>query len=320
VRALWLEGGELSLREDLPRPEPVAGEVRVAVRLAGICGTDLALARGYMGYAGIPGHEFVGVALEGALEGRRVVGEINAACGVCAPCGSGQPRHCSGRTVLGILGRGGAHAEVLSLPGENLHQVPDGVSDEQAVFVEPLAAAFEILEQVSVSGNTSVLVMGDGKLGLLCAQVLALRSSDVALAGRHGERVGMCAGVRSVGTAEQARASGEGWEVVVEATGDPSVIGIALACVRPLGTLVLKTTAEAGVPLDLAPLVVNEVTMVGSRCGPFEPALAALADNQIQVETLIETVESLQEGVSAYERARRSGTLKILLKMCPEDG
>ena len=296
---------------DAAREEP---EVVVRVLQAGICATDLALARGYMDFAGVPGHEFVGRAEDGPLAGRRVVGEINAACGTCPACRGGTGRHCPNRTVLGILGRDGAFAERLALPAANLHEVPDGVSDDQAVFVEPLAAAFAIGEQVDLARHRRVLVVGDGRLGLLVAQVLARAGLEVDLAGRHPERVAILpAGISHLGDFLAQGRPGERWELVVEASGDPDVLPRLLPHVAPRGTLVLKTTAERPTTLDLAPLVVDEVRLVGSRCGPFAPALAALADGSVRVESMIEARYPLEEGVRAFEHAGRRGTLKVLI-------
>ena len=281
-----------------------------------MCGTDLALARGYMGFEGVPGHEFVGVALDGPLEGRRVVGDINAACGECARCGAGDPHHCPRRTVLGIVGRPGAFAEELALPTRNLLAVPDGLPDDAAVFVEPLAAAFEIAEQVELLPGMRALVAGDGRLGLLCAHVLAGAGLDVTVDGRHPARAALLPeGARhAVGLLEEgAPAPSDRCELVVEATGDPGVLQRALAATAPRGTLVLKTTAERAAPLDLAPLVVDEIRMVGSRCGPYDVALAALAEGRVPVAAMVAGRYPLREGARAIERAGESGVLKVLI-------
>ena len=322
MRALFLDGGRLSYREDLPAPSPASGETRVRVLRAGICATDLALQRGYMGFRGIPGHEFVGEALDGPLAGRRVVGEINAACGTCPTCLAGRPRHCPHRDVLGILARPGAFAEELCLPHANLHAVPDGVSTEAATFAEPLAAAFEIAEQVEIDALENALVLGDGRLGLLCAQVLARAGLRVTVGGRHPERAALLpAGVElRTDLGAQSDVAGAArdaprWDLVVEATGRPEVLQLALARVRPRGTVVLKTTSEAAAPLDLAPLVVDEITLVGSRCGPFEPALRALADGSVRVERMIAERYPLERGPEAFERAGTPGVLKVLFEV-----
>lgn len=317
MRGLHVEHGEVRFRDDLPPPEPAAGlpgsgarsEVRVRVLRAGICATDLALVRGYMDFRGTPGHEFVGRALDGPLAGRRVVGEINAACGVCPRCRAGLARHCPRRTVLGILGRAGAFAEELVLPAENLHAVPDAVGDDAATFVEPLAAAFEIGEQVALADVERALVIGDGRLGLLCAQVLASAGPTVLVRGRHPERAALF-GDR----VRYEERPGDGYDLVVEATGDPRSLALALAAVRPRGTVVLKTTSEERAPLDLAPLVVDEITLVGSRCGPFAPALAALASGAVAVEPLVAARFPLERGPDALAEAARPGVLKVLLE------
>jgi len=311
MHGLWIESGAVRFRADLPAPEARDGETRVRVVRAGVCATDLALARGYMDFRGVPGHEFVGIALDGPLAGERVVGEINAACGRCSACANGNERHCPDRTVLGILGRPGAFAEELALPTRNLHRVPEGVSDERAAFAEPLAAAFEIPAQVDLERFGRALVIGDGRLGLLCAQVIARHVPAVHLLGRHPERAGwLPPEIRHVSAMPEGR-----FPLVVEATGKPHVFQEALGRVEPRGTLVLKTTSEAAAPLDLAPLVVDELTVVGSRCGPFEPALAALADGSIQVDPLLQEVYALEDGPRALEHAARPGTLKIQLEV-----
>ncbi|MEM7307834.1 MAG: alcohol dehydrogenase catalytic domain-containing protein [Planctomycetota bacterium] len=319
MRGLEIRSGQVAYRGDLPPPASlVAGatdECRVRVTRAGVCATDLALARGYMGFAGVPGHEFVGVALDGPLAGSRVVGEINAACGRCEACRGGLDRHCPERTVLGILGRPGAFAEELTLPARNLHAVPEGVSDDEAVFAEPLAAAFEIPTQVDLAGAERAAVVGDGRLGLLCAQVVALGGVDVDLFGRHPERgEALPAAIQHRGALPGTPpAPGGRYDLVVEATGDPRVLGQVLGFVRPRGILVLKTTTEAPASLDLAPLVVDEITLLGSRCGPFAPALDAMAAGSVVLTPWIHARFPLEEGPRAFARAAEPGTLKVLL-------
>lgn len=312
MRGLVIEGGSVRFATDLPEPEPTPGESRVRVIRTGVCATDLALARGYMGFRGVPGHEFVGVALDGPHAGRRVVGEINAACGRCEACVRGDGRHCPTRSVLGILARPGAFAELLRLPDANLHAVPDDLPTDRAVFAEPLAAAFEIDEQLELAALSRGLVLGDGRLGLLCAQVLAQAGLRVDLAGRHPERGSwLPEGIRHVGTLPAE--GGARYPLVVEATGDPQVFQQALGRVEPRGTLVLKTTSEAPAPLDLAPLVVDEIRVVGSRCGPFTPALAALESGAVRVDPMVHARYPLEEGARAFEHAGRAGTLKVLV-------
>ncbi|HID86331.1 MAG TPA: alcohol dehydrogenase, partial [Anaerolineae bacterium] len=294
----------------------------VRVSLAGICNTDLEITRGYMGFRGVLGHEFVGVievCEEPALVGQRVVGEINAACGECPICRMGLPTHCPNRTVLGILGRDGAFAEALTLPIGNLHPVPDSITDEEAVFVEPLAAALEILEQVHVHPTDRVVVLGDGKLGLLVAQVLALTGCDLTAVGHHPEKLAILER-RGV----DARLSDEALDIkadiAVECTGHPSGFAAARAMVRPRGVIVVKSTFHGTLEMDLSGLVVDEVTVVGSRCGPFPPALRLLERKLVDVRSLISAVYPLDEGVDAFQRAEERGTLKVLLRMDQSDG
>jgi len=315
VRALHLAAGRLRLRTDHPRPDPAPGEALIRVTRSGICDTDLQLARGYMGFEGVPGHEFVGV-VEAAPEprwiGRRVVGEINAGCGRCPRCEAGDPRHCPDRTVLGIQGRDGAHAEYLTLPAGNLHAVPDDVPDEAAVFTEPLAAACRILEQRPVDDGEPVVVLGDGKLGLLAAAVLHDAGARVTLVGRHPEKralvQALAGGVEATGhpVADGSAA------LVVDATGRAAGLAAALRAVRPEGTVVLKTTVAAEHRLDLAPAVVDEVTILGSRCGRFEPALALL--RRLDPTPLIDEELPLARGVEAMAAAGRPGARKLLLR------
>ncbi len=311
MRAVWVAEGCVTWRDDVP--VSAAGECRVAVLRAGICATDLALVRGYMGFRGVPGHEFVGRALDGPLAGQRVVGEINAGCGRCADCRAGDSRHCPARTVLGILGRNGAFAEQLTLPARNLIAVPDDISTDEAVFAEPLAAALAILEQVEVDSSTSVLVAGDGRLGLLIAHVLHRAGADVTVAGRHAERAALLPdGVRhALGRLEQPPS--QRYDLAVEATGQSDALPLLLRHVRPRGTVVLKTTTELPTPLDLAPLVVDEQRLIGSRCGRLGPALELLASHAVPVQRLITARYPLEHAPAALEHAGRRGVLKVLL-------
>jgi len=318
MRGLFLERGTVALRDDLPAPPAPDGECRVAVLAAGVCATDLALARGYMGFSGVPGHEFVGRALDGPLEGRRVVGEINAGCGDCADCARGDSRHCPGRTVLGILRRPGAFAEQLALPARNLLPVPESVPTDAAVFAEPLAAALQITEQVSVPAGSRVLVAGDGRLGLLCAHVLALRGARVTVAGRHPERAALLPrGARhATGLLEEDGAPVRAeppWELAIEATGHGAVLPRLLLRVAPRGTVVLKTTSELSVTVDLAPVVVREQRLLGSRCGRLAPALALLARGAVPVQALIQARYPLARAPEALQHAARGGVLKVLI-------
>jgi len=304
----------LRFREDLRLPAPGPGEVPVQVLRAGICATDLALARGYMGFVGVPGHEFVGRALAGRFAGRRVVGEINAGCGTCAECLAGDSRHCSGRTVLGIAGRHGAFAEQLVLPEANLLPVPDGVSTDAATFTEPLAAAMQIQAQLALAPGTPALVVGDGKLGCLCAYALVRAGLDVTWCGRHQDRAELVPEARHVlGWLEHSDPPPRRFPLVVEASGNADVLPRALAFVTPRGTLVLKTTTERPVRLDAAPIVVDEITVQGSRCGRFAPALAELAAGGPPVARLVAAHYPLAAGEAAFAHAARRGVLKVLL-------
>jgi threonine dehydrogenase-like Zn-dependent dehydrogenase len=311
VRALRWDGTRLAFARDVPDPAPGPGEALVRVRLAGICRTDLEIVRGYMGFRGIPGHEWVGevvAAEDPALRGARVVGEINLACGRCPTCAAGLGRHCPGRRVLGILGADGAFADLLVVPTANLLRVPDEVTDAAAVFTEPLAAAFEILEQLPVRPDMRATVLGDGKLGLLVAQVLAGTGAEVVLAGRHPHKL-----ARARGLGIRTGPPAPGADLVVDATGAAEGLAAALRLVRPRGTVVLKTTIAAEHRLDVAPAVINEVTVVGSRCGRFAPALEALATGRVTVLPLIDVVHPLEDGLAAFGRAASPGTLKVLL-------
>ncbi len=331
MRALWLERGTLRMRSDVPVPVPAPGEVRVRVLRAGICNTDLELLRGYYPYAGIPGHEFVGVVDAyggdragddaaradddgpGTWRGRRVVGEINATCGRCARCRRGHHSHCAVRTVLGIKGRHGAFAEYLCLPRDNLHLVPDEVSIDAATFTEPLAAALEIGQQVAIRPSDRVLVIGDGKLGLLIAQSLALSSCDLLVAGRHEHKLAVLA-KRGIATTTVASDIAPGsFDLAVECTGNPSGFALARAALRPRGTLVLKSTYAGKADIDLSSLVVDEITLVGSRCGPFAPALRLLAESRVDVMSLVHGRYGLDDGVAAFAKAQTRGTGKILV-------
>jgi threonine dehydrogenase-like Zn-dependent dehydrogenase len=316
MRGLWLEGQTIRLRDDLPRPEPAAGEARVRVLVAGICNTDLELVRGYYPFTGILGHEFVG-RVEAALDaeqwiGRRVVGEINASCGTCAACGAGRPTHCERRTVLGIRGRDGAFAESLTLPLANLHEVPAGIADETAVFVEPLAAALEIQEQVAIGPRDRVVVVGDGKLGNLVAQTLALTGCALTVIGRHPAKLALLA-ARGLATALAGDVPRAEADVVVECTGNPEGLDLARIAVRPRGTIVLKSTYRGSASVDISRIVVDEITLVGSRCGPFPPALALLADGRVDVRPLVHARFPLHEAVAAFAEAARPGVMKVLI-------
>lgn len=287
----------------------------IKVHLAGICSTDLQIFKGYMNFRGVPGHEFVGSVSEGArnLAGKRVVGEINFGCGRCELCARELSRHCPNRSVMGILGADGAFAEYVSVPAANLHVVPDSVSDEEAVFTEPLAAAFEIVAQVQLNPGDDVLVVGDGKLGNLCAQVVRLTGAKVTALGKHREKLALIkkSGVRTVLLEDWQPLA---FDVVVEASGSAAGLELALGALRPRGTLVLKSTIAGAHRLSLAPLVINEITVVGSRCGLFAPALEALEEKTVSVTRLIEKIYPLRDGIEAVTHAARSETRKIILR------
>lgn len=314
MEGLWLEAGRLSFRHDLPLPVPPDGEALVRVVRAGICGTDLELARGYMTFTGVPGHEFVGIVEEGpaGLRGRRVVGEINAVCGRCPTCRAGRPRHCPARTVLGIAGRNGAFARHLILPTENLHAVPDNLPTDAAVFTEPLAAALEILEQTSIGEGDRVLVVGDGRLGQLVARTVARTRCDLLVAGRHEAKLDLLSacGIR---TAWPDAVPERGFDVAVECTGNAEGFGLALGALRPRGVLVMKSTYASSLSVNAARIVVDEITLIGSRCGPFPPALDLLASGEIDPAPLIHARFPLEEGLAAFESSRQPGVLKVLL-------
>jgi len=320
MKALYFDGSDFEVRE-LERPSPGPGEALIGVRLAGICRTDLEIGRGYMGFVGVPGHEFVGVVEDRedqTLLGKRVVGEINVSCGACGVCRRGLEPHCPNRTVLGIQEKDGAFTEFITLPKKNLHVVPDAVSDRAAVFVEPLAACFEIARQVELAGK-KVLVLGDGKLGILAARVLA-GGSGVTIAGKHADKLALAHSgrVRAVMVDEllDEVSDPEGrFDVVVEATGRAEGFGIALGAVRPRGVIVQKTTVADVPGVDLARLVIDEVTVVGSRCGPFEPAIDAIASGRVEVEDLVEASYPLSEGPRAIEAAMAPGSMKVLIEI-----
>lgn len=310
------QGPQLMLAESYPIPQPAPGEVRVRTILAGICNTDLEVVRGYAGFYGVLGHEFVGVvdqAEDPAWLGQRVVGEINAACGACSICRAGRPTHCPNRTALGIRGRDGVMAEYFCLPAENLHLVPDVVPDEAAVFAEPLAAACEILEQIHIRPSNRVIVLGDGKLGLLVAQTLALTGCKLTVVGRHAEKLSMLA-ERGLATQMGAEGLEGGADVVVDCTGQPEGFRAARELVRARGTIVLKSTYHGEIQADLSRLVVDEITLVGSRCGPFPPALGLLTLRLVDVMSLIEAEYPLTDALLAFEHAARRGALKVLIR------
>jgi threonine dehydrogenase-like Zn-dependent dehydrogenase len=315
MRALVLDG-HVSFRSDYPTPVTAGDDVLVRVLTAGVCETDLQLVRGYMGYSGVLGHEFVGVAENGPYTGRRVVGEINCACGACAMCRRDLPTHCLQRTVIGILRHDGAFADHLIVPQRNLHLVPDALSTDVAVFTEPVAAAFQILVQVPVRGTDRVIVLGDGRLGNLCAQVLAGVTQHLTVIGKHPEKLALLQD-RGISTARVGEVAGDrSADVVVDCTGSDSGLPAALGLVRPRGTIVLKTTVAGTQTLAWAPFVIDEITLVGSRCGPFDRALVALERGEVDVRPLIQERLPIERGVEALELAKRR--LKVLVEVHAE--
>jgi threonine dehydrogenase-like Zn-dependent dehydrogenase len=313
--SVHLENGKLELR-DAPLPDRPPGFALIRMLCAGICNTDLELQRGYYGFCGTPGHEFVGEVVEAdrkELVGRRVVGEINLACGDCSWCRRGLGRHCPQRTVLGIVNHPGAFREFLTLPEANLHVLPDSLPIERAVFTEPLAAACEILDQVHFPCASKIAVLGDGKLGLLVAQVLNAYGHKVHEYGRHKEklRIAEKAGVETEIAGENLPEAAYEW--VVDATGSAEGFRAAVRMTRPRGTIILKSTVHGAVPIDTAPIIVNEITLVGSRCGRFEPALHLLKHDIIHVEDMISERMQLSQAPEAFERAARRGCMKVLM-------
>lgn len=316
MKALRFQNNELSL-SDISTPT-TENEALVRVTMSGICNTDLEIVRGYAGFSGTIGHEFVGI-VEAAddaphLIGKRVVGKINAGCGHCELCAKGDPRHCPKRTVLGIVNRDGAHAEFLNLPSRNLLVVPDEVSDAQAVFAEPLAAAFGITEQVKLLPEQKVAVIGDGKLGNLCAQALATVNPNVVLIGKHESKLSLVKGKMETMLLPDAEKISREFDVVVEASGSESGFGLALDMIKPRGKLVLKSTFSGEPKWAAWRVVVDEITIVGSRCGRFAPALDLLKNRQVDVENLISEERPLTDGVTAMSRAAEKGVVKVLLK------
>lgn len=329
MQALYWDGSKLGIRSNYPLPgsriddggswsasaNDAVQMALVKVHLAGICSTDLQILRGYLGFTGVPGHEFVGSVVEGppAWLDQRVVGEINFGCAKCDNCRRDLARHCPDRRVMGIVNADGAFAEYVAVPVANLHRVADTMSDEDAVFTEPLAAAFEILTQIQINPGDEILVLGDGKLGNLCAQVLRLTGAKVTALGKHPDKLAAIkkAGVRAIQLQDwQPRR----FDIVVEASGSPSGLELALGAVRPRGTLLLKSTIAGKHEVSLAPIVIHELNVIGSRCGPFPDALDALAAKRVAVAPLIEAIYSLKDGIDAVERAAQAGAKKILLR------
>ena len=317
MRAAWIQDGVVRVRDDLAMPAPAEGEALIAVRLAGVCGTDLELLRGYAAFTGVPGHEFVGQVVEapGSSEwvGRRVVGEINVRCGACRQCRAGRGNHCERRRVLGIRGLQGAFAEHLILPVANLHAVPDGVSDEAAAFAEPLAAALAIQAQVAISPDDRVLVVGAGRLGQLVAYALRATGCELHVVARHPRQRELLAacGIEHVSEDDVAHAA---YDITIEASGAESGFALARWALRPRGTLVLKSTHHGDRAFDFAQFVVDEITLVGSRCGAFAPALHLLQTAALDPTPLVEQIYPLDSVREAFTHAARPGALKLLVR------
>jgi 2-desacetyl-2-hydroxyethyl bacteriochlorophyllide A dehydrogenase len=309
-----------SLEYTIRYPVPIRNknEALIRVRLAGICNTDIEITKGYMGFKGVPGHEFTGI-VEACdtdhLCGKRVVGEINIGCGTCNYCLNKLKNHCPDRKVLGILNKDGVFAEYVTLPVENLHVIPDDISDEEAIFVEPLAAAFEILRQTDIGKNDRVCVLGDGKLGLLVAQALSATECDLVVVGHHSEKLSLV-GELGIKTGVSRFFRDRGFDIVVDCTGSRSGIEKALHMVKPRGKILLKTTVARKSAIDLSQVVINELSIIGSRCGPFADAIEAIRSKSIDLMPLISERFSIEDGLKAFQHASKKDVLKVILEIC----
>ncbi len=310
---------KLRFEPDHPEPMPTEGECIVKVRLAGICSTDHEIVKGYMGFRGIPGHEMVGDVVKGSPEwvGKRVVAEINCVCKTCDMCQAGLSSHCRKRTVVGIAGRDGCFADLVAVPEHNLHEVPETIPDESAVFVEPIAAACQIIQQVSIDHRSNVVVVGSGRLGLLIAQVLAKTGCKLEVVGRNPKTLLFCEKKRIRSTSVESLIPRNDRDVVVECTGSPQGFDIALSLVRPRGTIVLKSTYADGTIPNPAAIVINEINVVGSRCGPFPDAINALARRDIDVSPMVARSFPIERGLEAFQASRQPENIKVLLKINP---
>jgi threonine dehydrogenase-like Zn-dependent dehydrogenase len=315
MQVIWLEDQQIRLRDDVRQPNTPT-EALIRIRKAGICSTDLELVKGYYPYTGILGHEFVGEVVDAPDKswiGQRVVGEINAVCGACESCRAGRPTHCENRTVLGIVNRNGVFAEYTSLPLENLQRVPDSVPDEAAVFTEPLAAALEIQQQIKIKPTDRVLLIGAGRLGQLIAQTLVLTGCDLRVVARHPYQQQLLS-VRGIRLITEDEIQPRRWDIVVEATGSPDGFDLARRAIRSRGTILLKSTYKGDMNVNFSSIVVDEITVLGSRCGPFEPALRLLESRAVDPTVLIAAQYKIGEALKAFEHAAQAGVLKVLLE------
>ncbi len=317
MKALFFDQ-KLNYIDDYPQPERAAGEALIAVSVVGVCATDLEIINGYMGFKGVLGHEFVGRVVESEqkdLIGKRVVGDINCPCNNCELCRRGLRKHCPTRTVLGISDRDGALGEYLTLPNENLYCVPDQVSDAEAVFAEPLAAACQAFEQTGLKKGEKATVLGDGKLGLLVAKVFAANGEEVTLVGKHRDKIGLVKregiNTRMLSELTEEREA----DVVIDATAHPSGLETALKIVRPAGRIILKTTVAEPYRIDMAPVVINELSLIGSRCGPLDKALELLSAKKIDLLPMITAEYPIERGLEAFEKAMDKNSLKVLVKI-----
>jgi threonine dehydrogenase-like Zn-dependent dehydrogenase len=314
MKALWLEDNQISLRD--AQQVYKSNEALIKIRKAGICSTDLELVKGYYPYTGVLGHEFVGEVVEAedtSWIGQRVVGEIDVVCNQCEQCLNGRPTHCENRTVLGIVNRNGTFAEFAQLPIANLHRVPDSVPDEMAVFTEPLAAALEIQQQIQIKPTDRVLLIGAGRLGQLIAQTLALTGCDLGVVARHAHQQSLLK-KRGIRIISEEEIQPWRWDIVVEATGSPGGFALARKAIRPRGTLVMKSTYKGDMSVNFSSIVVDEINILGSRCGPFEPALRLMESRQVDPTVLIANEFKLDEALKAFERAAETGVLKVLVE------
>ncbi len=318
MRAVVFKDNELSLDKNFPKPELKENEALIKIKYAGICNTDMELIKGYMGFSGVLGHEFVGVvedvnSPDKSLIGKRVVGEINCGCNNCEWCHKGLQRHCPNRQTLGIWKKDGCMSDYLNMPIDTLVEVPSNITNEEAVLVEPFAAAFEILEQLHIKPEDKVIILGDGKLGLSIAFALSRIPCFLTLVGKHDDKLKI-AEKQNVNTIQlQDLKVEKTYDIVIDATGSVHGFETALALVKPRGILVLKSTVAADKPINLAPVVIDEITIIGSRCGQFKPAIAYLAKNKLEIKDLISKTFKADDALKAFDYAREKGVLKVLI-------